>query len=90
MNRLARILACVLPRRLLAGLAAAYQLRRCDEIREEAFPRYTCPASRHAQLIADELLSCIVPDPIDAAHSAGSIAATVAALWRLRQEAAGE
>jgi hypothetical protein len=59
---------------------------RTDVARD--FPANTCPASRHADLIADMLLRRYphaVEDPI---HCGESIMATVAELWETRTELA--
>ena len=54
------------------------------------FPANTCPASRHAQLLAETLMGTgplhYVTD--DRQHSGESIAATVTALWKARTELA--
>lgn len=49
--------------------------------RVRRFPLNTCPASRHAAQIAASMARSKDPD---AAERAASIAASVAALWKLR------
>ena len=59
---------------------------RADAARE--FPANTCPASRHADLIADMLLRGYPHAVEDMQHCGESIMATVAALWETRTELA--
>lgn len=59
--------------------------RRCNRARN--FPTNTCGASRHAEMIADDILAGRLGDlEWDREHIAGSIYATVAALWEARTE----
>lgn len=60
-------------------------LARMNEARN--FPIHTCPASRHVAMIAEHLAegkpyAMLHEEP---EHVAGSLAATVAALWEARQ-----
>lgn len=48
-------------------------------------PHVTCPASRHAAMIAEDMMT-LDETPIDTEHAGASIAATVAALWEARAE----
>lgn len=60
--------------------------KRANEARD--FPINTCGASRHVEMIADALATG-KPYPMlteEADHCAGSLYATVAALWRARTE----
>lgn len=59
---------------------------RADAARH--FPVNTCPASRHAELIADMLLRGYPHATEDPIHCGASIMATVAALWETRTELA--
>ena len=60
-------------------------IRRMDKARD--FPANTCPASRHAQQIAEAILK--KGREVDtSAHAGESIAATVTALWETRTKLA--
>lgn len=59
-------------------------IRRMDKARD--FPANTCPASRHAQQIAEAMLKGREVDT--SAHAGESIAATVTALWETRTKLA--
>ncbi|MCE6959347.1 hypothetical protein LAZ40_09815 [Cereibacter sphaeroides] len=63
-------------------------LRRMRRARH--FPENTCPASRQAQIIAEDLAAGRVPPVIaeEPEHAALSLAATVAALWEARDQLA--
>lgn len=54
-------------------------LRNMRRVRR--FPANTCPASRHAALIAESLARSKYPDK---ENEGASIASTVASLWKLR------
>lgn len=62
------------------------EIRRMD--RHRNFPEGTCPASRHAALIARGLVrgDPFVIDPIEYPHAGGSIASTVGSLWQARNK----
>jgi hypothetical protein len=60
--------------------------RRVDRARAKAFPRYTCPASRHVHLMADALArgdryAMFEEEP---EHCAGALLAVLEDLWKLR------
>lgn len=60
------------------------EIQRMDSNRD--FPNNTCPASRHVQLIAEQLYS-IGSYPLlqdDPQHCAGSIASVVSSLYQTR------
>lgn len=61
-------------------------LARMDVARD--FPVNTCAASRHAAIIAEDLLDGTPMDPRDMQHCGESIAATVAALYETRTKVA--
>lgn len=80
--------ACANLARLHAELAEARKalINACDAARN--FPANTCPASRHVQQMAEELLSggypMLAEEP---GHCAESMLATVRALWEARKDA---
>ena len=55
---------------------------RMDAARD--FPANTCPASRHVQMIAENLLRQQPIDPREQQHCGESIAVVVANLWEVR------
>lgn len=61
-------------------------IKEMDEVRD--FPNNTCPASRHAQMIAEGLIKDGVYEMIedDPEYVGVSIASVVASLWRERRE----
>ena len=61
-------------------------IRRMDKARD--FPANTCPASRHAQQIAERLMLRVDMDADRTEHAGESIAATVTALWDARTKLA--
>ena len=48
---------------------------------------FTCPASRHVHIVAENLARGIVPT-IDAEHCAGSMLSVLESLWKARAEIA--
>jgi hypothetical protein len=72
------------PSRWPAGCRA--MAAAADKARQ--FPTNTCGASRHVQLIAEQLLEYGALSGADPDHVAESLLATVAALWAARTELA--
>lgn len=60
------------------------EIRRMN--RHRNFPENTCPASRHAAMIAQGLVrnDPFVIDQDEYPHAGGSIASTVGSLWQAR------
>jgi hypothetical protein len=90
--------AAVQAERLKRELAREHEILPCNRRRAmrtrltkaRNFPVNTCPASRHVAIIADNLSTTgldwmLLEEPL---HCAGSMYATVAALWEARTEIA--
>lgn len=67
-------------------MAVNRTIRRMD--RHRNFPRGTCPASRHAALIARGLVkgAGFVIDPVEYPHAGESIASAIGSLWQARNK----
>ena len=65
-------------------MSESREIRRMD--RHRNFPEGTCPASRHAAMIAKGLVKgdAFVIDSEEYPHAGGSIASTVGSLWQAR------
>ena len=65
-------------------------MKDVDKIRAEAFPSHTCPASRHAHIMAETLAkgkeyAMFLEEP---EHCADTLLAVIGSLWQARMKAA--